>query len=226
MAEPVSRGAGGVRGYGVPLCAGVRGGSDGDLRGWCSLREGRSGEPGEGAPYPEETGRAPGLAQAPTITGLGPSPPPGTPVTATRDTGPPFRGRPAGRGALPQSPPGAPGLLQRSALSAHRLPGAASSARRPQASGLSAARLPGCVCSLGACAFQALFRDTLHAMDAPLLCGVLGRVVCKLICLIFHLWILCPFLGYIIFGRASSEVELLLYKMETLRYPLVFNGVI
>lgn len=128
-----------------------------------------------------------------------------------------------GATSVPSLSPGSPSAQRPVSPAAA---GAASSARRPQASGLSAARLPGCVSSLGPCAFQALFRDTLHAMDAPLLCGVLGPVVCKLICLIFHLWILCPFLGYIIFGRASSEVELPLYKMETLRYPLVFNGVI
>lgn len=99
------------------------------------------------------------------------------PFTATRGTGPPFIGLPAGE-AQPQSPPGAPGspAAQISVVSPAAA-GAAGFARRPQASGLSVARSRGCVCSPGPCAFQAWFRDTLHAMVAPLLCSILGRVV-------------------------------------------------
>lgn len=96
------------------------------------------------------------------------------PFTTTRGTGPPFRSHPSeGRDRSPLREPR--GLPQRSVSPA--AVGAAGFARRPQASGLSVARSPACACSQGPCAFQASFRDTLHAMDAPLLCSILGRVV-------------------------------------------------
>lgn len=166
VVEPVSRGAGGVRGYDVPLCAGVRGGSARGLRG------GRSGEPGGGSSISRGDREGSGLSIG--ADRHGPR------SFATPDTRTPFRGPLTGPGARPQSPSRAPGLP---GLPVAQLPvspaaaGAARSARRPQASGLSAARSPGCTCSLGPCAFQASFRDTLHAVDAPFLCGVLGRVV-------------------------------------------------
>lgn len=99
-------------------------------------------------------------------------------ASVLRDPGHPL----TGPGARPQSPSRAPGLPL-PGLPVAQLPvslaaaGAARSAQRPQASRLSAARSPGCTCSPGPCAFQASFRDTFHAVDAPFLCGVLGRVV-------------------------------------------------
>lgn len=133
---------------------------------------GAAANPGEGAPYPEETGRAPGSALAPTVTGLGPSRP-RTPAD-----------RPGGATAVPFPSPGpAPAGASRSAAPCQ------SSGRRscsvcPKASGLQveccsvaglyvqpgSLRLPGLVqghLSRGGCALS-LRRPRPGSLKSPL----------------------------------------------------------
>lgn len=139
MAEPVSRGAGGVRGYGVPLCAG-----------------GRARTRPADSSYPEETreprgrhrrcwSRASAFPRDPGQPAHRPSP--GwsdgrRPGSGVRRPGATRRGR-----SVTQFPPGARGsVCPRSHAAQHPVSpaatGAALLARRPQASGLRAARVP------------------------------------------------------------------------------------